>query len=439
MQVYKEAQQFLQPAKGTLQKRVFEIAREKKLKTNPKHLYALVSSTLKYKPFLDYIIKKTHLMLDAKKAKLPEDIAMMLVHDLLFSKSKRIQSKQHAWKDVIIKNKPRLEAAVVRLKLKHNVRNLEDLIEDDDTPVRWFRTNIMKTSTDSLLNEFKHLKQVDSIDEIKSTGVIFHDPYIPNLFGIHPREKLTTTDAYLKGRIIIQDRASCFPALILNPKKGVDKVIDACAAPGNKTTHLACILEGEPNSIVAFEKDNKRINVIKMMVEKAGGLECIKIQHGDFTDTRPEDFPEITGMLVDPSCSGSGIFGRQFDEQDERDSGEKKVERLANLSAFQFRIVKHALSFPNVKKVVYSTCSINDEENEQVARRLLEDEDVLKMGWRVSNKKDVLPKWPRRGNPEVFEGMNFHQDADQLANACVRTIPKVDGGIGFFAVSFQRD
>lgn len=439
MQVYKEAQPFLAPGKGTLQKRVFEAARERKMSTNPKQLYALVSSTLKYKPFLDYIIKKTHLMLDAKKAKLPEDIAMMLVHDLLFSKSKRIQSKQHAWKDVIIKNKPRLEAAVVRLKLKHNVLNLEDLIEEDDTPVRWFRTNILKTSTDSLLKEFKHLKTVSSIEEIKSTGVIFHDPYVPNLFGIHPREKLTTTDAYLKGRVIIQDRASCFPALILNPKKGVDKVIDACAAPGNKTTHLASILEGEPGSIIAFEKDNKRINVIKMMVEKAGGLECIKIQHGDFTDTRPEDFPEVTGMLVDPSCSGSGIFGRQFDEQDERDSGDKKVERLANLSSFQFRIVKHALSFPNVKKVIYSTCSINEEENEQVTRRLLEDEDVLKMGWKVSNKKDVLPKWPRRGNVEAFEGMNFHQDAQQLANACIRTIPKVDGGIGFFAVSFQRD
>lgn len=438
MQVYREAQQFLEPGKGTLQKRVFETARTKKLSTNPKHLYALVSSTLKYKPFLDYIIKKTHLMVDAKKAKLPQDIAMMLIHDLLFSKSKRIQSKQHAWKDVIIKNKPRLEAALVRLKIKHNVQNLEDLIEEDDTPVRWFRTNIMKTNTTSLLNEFKHLQKVDSIDEIKTPGVIFHDPYIPNLFGIHPREKLTTTDAYLKGRVIIQDRASCFPAVILNPQKG-EKIIDACAAPGNKTTHLACILEGEKDSITAFEKDNKRINVIKMMVEKAGGLDCIKIQHGDFTDTRPEDFPEITGMLVDPSCSGSGIFGRQFDEQDERDSGEKKVERLANLSAFQFRIVKHALSFPNVKRVVYSTCSINEEENEQVTRRLLEDDDIRKMGWRMSNKRDVLPKWPRRGNPDAFEGMDFSQSAEQIANACVRTIPKVDGGIGFFAVSFQRE
>lgn len=440
MQVYREAQPFLKPAKGTLQKRIFDGAKQQKLKTNPKQLYALVSSTLKYKPFLEYIIKKTHIMIDAKKAKLPEDIAMMLIHDLLFSKSKRIQSKQHAWKDIIIKNKPRLEAALVRIKIKHNVTNVADLVKnEDETPVRWFRTNLLKTTTSSLLNEFKHLKQVLSLDDIKSTGVIYHDEYIPDLFGIHPREKLTSTDAYLKGRLIIQDRASCFPAYILNPDKDKDVIIDSCAAPGNKTTHLASLMQGRKDSIIAFEKDNKRINVIRMMVEKAGGNSCIKIQHGDFTDTNPEDFPEVTGMVVDPSCSGSGIFGRQFDEQDERDEGDAKVERLANLSAFQVRIVKHALSFPNVKNLVYSTCSINNEENEEVVRRLLEDEEISKKGWRCSPKNKVLPKWPRRGRPEVFEGIQFTQTAEQLADGCVRSLPRVDGGIGFFAARFERD
>lgn len=225
----------------------------------------------------------------------------------------------------------------------------------------------------------------------------------------------------------------------MNPVPGKDKVIDACAAPGNKTTHLASILNNSKRAIVAFEKDNKRIKTIRMMCEKAGGLDCITIHHADFTTTRPEDFPEITGMVVDPSCSGSGIFGRAFDEQEEEinedEAKEKLAERLLKLSNFQFKIVKHALSFPNVKKVVYSTCSIHNEENEGVVKKLLEDKDVQNQGWRVSNRKDVLPTWPRRGNLEVFEG---YKNKVALAGGCVRSLPKVDGGIGFFAVSFER-
>lgn len=441
MQVYKDAQQFLLPSqkKGSLQNRVFETCKTSNfIKTNPKHLFALVSSTLKYKPFIQYIMKKTKIMELEKKAKIPEPIFILMIHDLLFSKSKRIQSKQHAWKDVIIRNKPRLEAELARLKIKNGVKSLDELIEDDDTPVRWFRTNLLKTSTESLLREFGHLKKVNSIDEIKQTGVIYHDEYIRNLFGIHPKEKLTSTDAYKQGRLIIQDRASCFPAQILNPIPGKDKVIDACAAPGNKTTHLASILNNSKRSIVAFEKDNKRIKTIRMMCEKAGGLDCITIHHADFTTTRPQDFPEITGMVVDPSCSGSGIFGRAFDEQEEIDKDEAKeklAERLLKLSNFQFKIVKHALSFPNVRKVIYSTCSIHDEENEGVVKKLLEDEDVQKQGWKVSNRKDVLPTWPRRGHAEVFEGF---ENKAELAGGCVRSLPKVDGGIGFFAVSFEK-
>ena len=442
MQVYKDAQQFLLPSqkRGSLQSRVFDTCKNSKyIKSNPKHLFALVSSTLKYKPFIQQIMKKTKIMQLEKKAKIPEPIFMLMIHDLLFSKSKRIHSKQHQWKDAIIRNRARLEAELARMKIKHGVKSLDELIEDDDTPVRWFRTNILRTNTESLLREFSHLKRVDSLEEIKAPGVIYHDEFIPNLFGIHPKEKLTSTDAYKQGRLIIQDRASCFPAQILNPVPGKDKVIDACAAPGNKTTHLASLLNNSKRSIVAFEKDNKRIKTIRMMCEKAGGLDCITIHHADFTTTRPSDFPEITGMLVDPSCSGSGIFGRAFDEQEEineEEAKEKLAERLLKLSSFQYKIVKHALSFSNVLQVVYSTCSIHDEENEGVVRKLLEDPDVQQQGWKVSSRADVLPTWPRRGHPETFEGFT---NKEELAEGCIRTLPKVDGGIGFFAVSFKRD
>ncbi|ODV82662.1 hypothetical protein CANARDRAFT_178305 [[Candida] arabinofermentans NRRL YB-2248] len=436
MNIYKEAEQFIvtNPKKGSLQNRIFDAAKEKKIKSNPKQIYALVSSTLKYKPFILQIIKKSKLLTLEKKSKLTESMAILLVHDLLFSKGGRIQSKQHPLKEAVIRNKTRIQAELTKLKLKHGVQSLDSLIEEDDTPIRWFRANLIKTTKDQILREFSHLTEVDNINDIKQ-GTIYHDEYIPNLFGIHPKDKLTTTDAYLKGRVIIQDRASCFPAHILNPIPGVDKVIDSCSAPGNKTTHLASILKNTPNSIIAFEKDEKRSKILKMMCEKAGGLKCIKIHHADFTSTNPLDFPDITGFVVDPSCSGSGIFGRAFEENDTKDD-EKDTDRLAKLASFQFTIVRHAMSFPNAKKLVYSTCSINVEENERVVIDLLKDPSIIKRGWRVCEKKDVIPTWPRRGFVEEFEAF---EDPQKYADACVRSLPKVDGGIGFFAVAFERD
>lgn len=436
MNIYKESEQFLtyNPKAGSLQNRIFDAAKHKKIQSNPKHIFALVSSTLKFKPFLEKIIKSSKLLQLEKKLKISNNLAVLLVHDLLLSKSGRIQCGKHPVKEAILRNKTRLQAELTKLKLKHGVQSLDALVEDDDTPIRWFRANLIKTTKDKLLKEFSHLEQVYSIDEIKEPGKIYHDEYIPNLFGIHPREKLTSTDAYLKGRVIIQDRASCFPAYILNPKPNVDKVIDACAAPGNKTTHLASILKNSEKSIIAFEKDEKRVKTLKMMCDKAGGLNCISIQHGDFTKTRPQDFPEITGFVVDPSCSGSGIFGRAFDE--ENGKGEIDEARLAKLASFQFTIVKHALSFPNARKLVYSTCSIHPQENERVVIDLLNDEAVKKQGWRLSKRKDVIENWPRRGFVEEFTSV---EDPEAAAGACVRSLPKVDGGIGFFAASFERD
>ncbi|CCH43644.1 putative methyltransferase [Wickerhamomyces ciferrii] len=429
--LYKEAERFLTPnqKEGSLQTRVFNAARNKQIKTDPKHVYALVSSTLKYKPFILDIIKKAKLLKEEKQIR--ETQALLLVHDLLFSRSGRIQMGKTPLKDSVLKHKTRLSAELTKLKLKHKVRSFDELIEEDDTPVRWFRANTIKTTKEKVLSELEHLEEVDSIKKIQP-GTIYHDEFIPNLFGIHPKEKITTTKLYEKGHIIIQDRASCFPAHILNPGPD-DYVIDSCAAPGNKTTHLASYIQRD-GSINAFERDVRRSKILDKMVTTAGASKIVKINTGDFTQSKPSDFEDVTGLVVDPSCSGSGIFGRAHEE--ENPEGSYSDERLQKLSSFQFSIVKHALSFPNAKKVVYSTCSIHAQENERVVIDLLNDSQVKNAGWKVANRSRVIPMWPRRGLVEEFQSF---PNPEQLAGGCIRSIPKVDGGIGFFAVLFERD
>lgn len=452
MSLYKEAEEFIGGgSKGSnglkvegwstraVQAKIFEKHERKKMKSNPKQVFALVVSTMKYKRFILEIIKKSGIMKVEKGLK--EETCMLMVHDLCFTKSGRIQCGKTPLKETILKHKTRLNAELTKLKLKYRVTNVADLVKDseedqDQTPVRWFRANMVKTTKEALLNDLKHLQQVDSIEDLQ-LGSIYHDEYIPNLFGVHPREKITSSDAYLKGRLIIQDRASCFPAHILNPVPKVDKVIDACAAPGNKTTHLASILQNTPNSIIAFEKDHRRSKILKTMCDKAGALKCIAVQQGDFTQTNPQDYPDITGLVVDPSCSGSGIFGRaSFGDDLEETKQEIDQNRLTKLASFQFTIVKHALAFPNARKLVYSTCSIHAEENERVVIDLLRDLQVKEQGWRLCRRDQVIPTWERRGFEEEF--LDF-ENGKELAEGLVRSLPKVDGGIGFFAACFERD
>lgn len=164
-----------------------------------------------------------------------------------------------------------------------------------------------------------------------------HDPHIHNLIATPSGTDLTTTSAYKQGRIIFQDKASCFPATLLDPRSDgsiAGDVIDACSAPGNKTTHLTALLaaavtevsseSGEANDekrrpkIFAVERDPTRSKTLQKMITTAGctsstcPVDVQPLPNQDFLRLSPNDprFAEVSSILLDPSCSGSGIIGR---------------------------------------------------------------------------------------------------------------------------------
>jgi len=119
-------------------------------------------------------------------------------------------------------------------------------------------------------------------------------------------------------------------------------------------------------------------------------------------------------VLVDPSCSGSGMKTRRIADKT------ADLKRLESLSRFQVKILNHALSFPNVRQVVYSTCSIHEIENEAVVKQVLEFNPAFKI-------RLALPSWPRRG-------LNKHE----FGSLCVRTDSKFDKTNGFFVCLFEK-
>lgn len=451
MKLYFEAEKYIRDTSeqnGSLQSRIFN---DSKLTNSPKHVYALVVSCLEYKAHINKIITKSKIKQskEIKKAKVSDGVLLLVVHDLIFSAKGRIQLGKHPIKDAILAHKTRLQSELVKLKLKHKVTQIDqlpDIKKIDETPIRWIRINTIKISPQEFIDGnkwFLDLNPVYTIGDISSPGVVYKDTYIDNLYGLHPQEKIMTTAAYKNGEFIIQDRASCFPGAILfgDNENLPHQVIDACAAPGNKTTHVASYLKAlaPPHSVVyAFERDSNRVKTLRKMCDIATNPhQLVQITHADFTSIDVNDFGQVQALVVDPSCSGSGIFGRALEDGLEQERASD--DRLDRLSRFQFKIMKHALQFPNATRVVYSTCSIHPQENERVVVDLLLDAEMKLRGWRLAPRRTVLPQWPRRGWEEEFTALlSAETSVQDLAGGCVRAVANEDGGIGFFAACFVR-
>jgi putative methyltransferase len=179
--------------------------------------------------------------------------------------------------------------------------------------------------------------------------------------------------------------------------------------------------------ITALEQSAERYKTLVSQLTRAGSLRhdtagAVKAIQCDFTKQSEKDYVDVTHMLLDPSCSGSGILSRldyliSEEAPEDQDSKDKEQERLRNLSAFQSSMIDHAMQFPSLRRIVYSTCSVHHEENEEVVVRALESPIAKSRGWKLAPRSQVIPSWSTRGLIEHCEGK-----AD-LAESMIRCVP----------------
>jgi len=443
-----------------------------------------------------------------------------LVHDLLLAKKGIAAPATHALRVAVERHKARLQAEFTKARLRRgfpsiavlraNVDNGQEQLRSQDADgkipavnggsqgrpsshPRWVRINTLKTSLqEQLETTFTGYKSVTTLAEILSatpsnppSQVIHVDIHIPDLVALPATTDLSTLPAYQKGHLILQDKASCFPANLLNPQPEDGDVIDACAAPGNKTTHLAAIAHTlsppETHRIWACERDKTRAATLQKMVSKAGADDLVSIKAGqDFLRLNPQEEPwcNVGALLLDPSCSGSGIIGRDDSNApsvflpsrdslnsqptsskkrkrskpapkpepeveiqgeappNDTDTTEALQQRLSALSTFQTLLITHAFRFPHARKITYSTCSVYAEENESVVLRALASPIAKERGWRVLRRDEQvegMKNWAVRGDVSACAG-----DAE-VAEACIRCEKGTgEGTMGFFVVGFVR-
>lgn len=364
---------------------------------------------------------------------------------------------------------------------------------------RWVRVNTIKSNMDEeLRTTFAGYKTTESLEEIlryppsSAPKVVHVDKHVPNLLAVPRATDLSKSPAYLNGQIILQDKASCFPAYLLRPDVEGGDCLDACAAPGNKTTHLAAILHDESRAasrpkIYACERDKDRASSLLTLLQTAGAQKYVVAKAGqDFLRIDPGKAPwdGIGTLLLDPSCSGSGIIGRdetlsvvlprkeasdplevqskkrkrkptrettpnvqrvpEENSNIEDKSSDQLSARLAALSTFQLKLLLHAFHFPKARRITYSTCSIYAEENEHVVMRALGSSIAQERGWQISRREEQVSgmrAWTIRGNADAcMDSANDKSiNVADVAEACIRCEKGTkEGTQGFFVASFVR-
>ncbi len=262
------------------------------------------------------------------------------------------------------------------------------------------RVNTLKTSRKDLIR----LLAVDGAVAVESQ-------IVPDGLRLVTSGSCRSLEAYDDGLFYVQDESAMLVAHLLQPRPNT-KIVDLCAAPGGKTTHIAQLMADTGKLLaVDFSEEKNRL-----IAENCQRLNVVNVEryNADLKNTSLEFIRDADAVLVDAPCSGLGTLRRHPDIR--WNKGSKQIGELTRL---QLRILNNAAA--HIKPggiLVYSTCSTEPEENEGIVHRFLEGN--RRFG--VEKAEHFLPFVPRDLiSPEGF----------------LQTFPYAHGIDGAFAARFR--
>jgi 16S rRNA (cytosine967-C5)-methyltransferase len=228
------------------------------------------------------------------------------------------------------------------------------------------------------------------------------------------------TEAFRAGKISIQDEASQAIPLLLGVRAG-DRVLDLCAAPGGKTPALIRSA-GSKGTVVATDHHAHRLRAMRAQFKRLG-LDGVRLVELDATQPLPFA-GEFDRILVDAPCSGTGTLARHPEIR-----WRLRPEQLAESSAQQSRMLRMALAhLARGGRLVYSTCSIEPEENENVVATVLNDTPSV--------RSVPASEAARSIEPQLMPGVD--PSALFAGNGYFRTSPSTHRTDGFFAALLEK-
>ena len=277
------------------------------------------------------------------------------------------------------------------------------LLEANERPLTpSIRVNTLKINNNELKKRLENKGfKLEPIEWIPYGYNVLNQPL--NLGSLHE---------FLQGYFYLQNIASMLPPIILDPKPN-ETVIDMCAAPGGKSTHLAQIMNNE-GKLILIERNDKRIPALEINLRRLGIINSIVLNFDAINLSKMNI--KADKILLDAPCIGEGLI-----REDKSRKKSKYLNDINKMASIQKKLLEAGLnSLKSGGKLLYSTCSIAPEENEEVINQVLKEKSQY-------NISEIKTQYGINGFTHVYE-KNLINDLRKAQ----RFFPHIHDTIGFF-------
>lgn len=271
----------------------------------------------------------------------------------------------------------------------------ELLMANNKKPSLHLRVNKIKTTSEEMY------KLLDEVQLKYDSG-----KHLDSFIRLHNLTNITDWKYFSAGYFSVQDESTGLPCYLLDPKPGM-RVLDLCAAPGGKTGLLADLMENS-GELIAIDKYESRIKILKNNLERLG-VTNVKLIEADSSEYVGGLFDRV---LVDVPCSGLGTLTKKPDIKWKRDIGD-----FRKLNEIQYKLLVNGSKLVDVGGfIVYSTCTIEPEENYLIIEKFL-------------NKNSGF---------ELVNATEMFDEKLTDSNGCLQTFPHIHELDGAFAAKLKR-
>ncbi|KAJ3338438.1 rRNA (cytosine-C5-)-methyltransferase nop2 [Gonapodya sp. JEL0774] len=274
------------------------------------------------------------------------------------------------------------------------------------------RSNTLKATRRELVEKLEGRGvRVGPVGSWEKAGLVVFESKVP----------IGATPEYLAGQYMLQSPSSFLPVLALAPKEK-ERVLDMCAAPGGKTTHMAALMRNT-GVIVANDANRSRCKGL------VGNIQRLGVRNAIVSNYDAREYPKVMGgfdrVLLDAPCSGTGVISK--DPSVKVNKTEKDFQKLSGL---QKELLLHAIDSVDAHSstggfIVYSTCSVTVHENEEVVNYALKKRDVKLVDTGLEFGKEGFVN---------FCGKSFHSSLKLTR----RYYPHTNNMDGFFVAKLQK-
>ena len=377
----------------------------------------LVYGVITWKLTLEYIVQKYSKIKIKKMSEWVKNILILGAYQIVFldkvPKSAAVNESVNLCKKYNFKSANFVNAILRKIEKNDytdidNIKEINKRISLKTSMPEWFVNKIISEyGAEKALEICNNLNlrpnNTVRINRLKENIDIGEKTILDDFRTITGTKNIVKMPEYINGNITIQDQSAGLSSFLLNPKEG-EVVLDACSAPGGKTTYLAEIMHNN-GEIIAWDIYEERLKQVNENAKRLG-INIIKTEVRDasiYDESYENKFDKI---LLDVPCLGLGVIRRKPDIKWNR-----KEEDINEITKIQYNILKTCSKYLKENGVlIYSTCSILKEENINIIEKFIKEEpfeiidisDMVSNEFKYRNEKGTIELLPSKNHDGFY-------------------------------------